>query len=291
MENRAQINSTGAGLGLVISNSIVQRLSPKDLIGQEDDCIKFNSKENVGTTFYFEVYNREENPDYEPFSPPANHSSSVCSEAIIDIQNIQELAREIPMQSNQMKEMAVPNRDTYRIQINTERALSRLSIPSVSKISCTCPKVLIVDDDAFNLTTLDQIIDKYGVTCHWAFNGEEAIEKIKSRQRNRCCSSCQQYKLVFLDIQMPILNGFETARVLRQMIKNNEIDELRIVACTAFVQESDEKEARAAGMDAFCTKPLVASTVREKLAKFKVIPKTSVYSTQQTSGRTRGSEP
>lgn len=254
--NRAEINSTGAGLGLVISNNLVQRLRPKELTGQEDDSIKFESTENVGSTFYFEVFNHEETSEYESSNPPITDSTgSIYSEARIKLRNLQELIRELPMKSNQAKEEFppsnienIPTSHTERIQINPDSPLiiPGLIAASQSKTSCTCSKVLIVDDDVFNLTALDQILlSRYGLSCDWAFNGKEAIEKIQSRQHSRCCAKCQQYRIIFLDIQMPVLNGYETVRLLRQMTTNLEIDDLKIVACTAFVQESDEKEAMA----------------------------------------------
>ena len=64
---------------------------------------------------------------------------------------------------------------------------------------------------------------------------------------------------------MPIMDGFETARRLREMEKKGEIDRIKIIACTAFVQESDEKAAREAGMDDFSTKPIKFAVIKEKL--------------------------
>jgi CheY-like chemotaxis protein len=124
---------------------------------------------------------------------------------------------------------------------------------------------LIVDDDTFNLTALDQILSKLNFTCDWALNGKEAIDKIKIRQLNRCGEACEQYKLMFLDCQMPILNGFETAKLLKRLMSDGEIDYLRIVGCSAFIQEADEKKARQAGMDDFCTKPINVKMIKEKI--------------------------
>ena len=84
-------------------------------------------------------------------------------------------------------------------------------VPQI-KMTCDCPQVLIVDDDVFNLTALSQILAKNAVGCHWAFHGKEAIEIVKYRQANRCGPQCQQYKAIFLDLSMLILNGFETAK-------------------------------------------------------------------------------
>ena len=59
--------------------------------------------------------------------------------------------------------------------------------------------------------------------------------------------------------------GFGTLRLLRLMIETGEIDDLRMIACTAFVRQEDEDKARAAGMDDFCTKPINIVGVKKKL--------------------------
>lgn len=70
---------------------------------------------------------------------------------------------------------------------------------------------------------------------------------------------------MFLDCQMPVLDGYETTKILKKMMNNYEIDVITIIACTAFVQKSDETKAREAGMDDFCTKPISLFVIKEKL--------------------------
>ena len=268
---RAFINSTGAGLGLLISNSLVQRLSPEDLPAKEMNIIRFESRVDEGTSFTFDVYNHEEKEgkvhhiNWE--SSPDEHS--VFSEQGLEMKNIEELSRP-PISfslGNRFSSQGLILRDSRSpnalIQLNTLGSL--MSIPSQAQINCRCPKVLIVDDDPFNLTALEQILNRLKIPCHWAFNGKEAIQKIETRQFNRCSASCKQYKIMFLDCNMPILDGFETARRLRQMEKRGEVDRIKIIACTAFVQQSDENAAREAGMDDFSTKPIKFAVIKEKL--------------------------
>ena len=65
---------------------------------------------------------------------------------------------------------------------------------------------------------------------------------------------------------MPVLDGFETAQILKKMIKHGEVEEIKIIACTAFVQNSDEARAKEAGMNDFCTKPINFHAIKEKLS-------------------------
>ena len=267
---RAFINSTGAGLGLLISNSLVQKLSPENLPFKESNIIRFESAVDEGTSFFFETYHHSgKNGQVQHIATDSSpDEKSICSEHGLDMKSIEELTRPLSFGlGDRYSSGGVILRDSksqglIRISTNID---TLMSIPSQPLINCKCPKVLIVDDDPFNLTALDQILKRLQIPCHWAFNGKEAIEKIKARQHNRCGASCKQYKIMFLDCNMPIMDGFETARRLRAMEKKGEIDRITIIACTAFVQQSDEDRAREAGMDDFSTKPIKFAVIKEKL--------------------------
>ena len=269
---KAFINSTGAGLGLLISNSLVQRLSPEDLPDKESNIIRFESKVDEGTSVFFEVFHHVEKEGKVQHvtweSSPDDRS--VFSEHGLEMRNVEELSRTpISLSLANRSSRGLILRDSKSpglIQLTTNNLIGTLmSIPSQIQLNCKCPRVLIVDDDPFNLTALEQILSRLKVSCDTAFNGKEAIEKIQIRQHNRCSLSCQQYKVMFLDCNMPVLDGFETARRIRAMEKGGEIDRIKIIACTAFVQQSDENAAREAGMDDFSTKPIKFEVIKEKL--------------------------
>ena len=91
------VNPTGAGLGLVISNNLVQRLSPNALSQTECKMIKFVSEENIGSTFYFEVYNCNDKPGglIEAFKLNSNEIMSIGSDTGLELLCLNELRREI----------------------------------------------------------------------------------------------------------------------------------------------------------------------------------------------------
>jgi DNA-binding NarL/FixJ family response regulator len=71
--------------------------------------------------------------------------------------------------------------------------------------ACECSQILIVDDIDMNRYVLKQIfMSKYGIHCDEATNGKEAIQLIKARSFQECCSS---YKIIIMDFEMPIMNG------------------------------------------------------------------------------------
>ena len=279
--DKITLNSTGVGLGLVISNNLVQRLNSeneKEEVKEEKISIQFESKSGVGSTFYFDIY---EHGDQQIHTPPiqnlpAEGSLVGVSEEDIDLPSAETHHRDVfpsiadscrlkratlnsicaqnPARLNEDKLISTKETQANDIQVTTDS-------------SCSCPKVLIVDDDPFNLTALEQHLNKLDIKCDWAFNGALAIEKIRKRQSLPCPSaSCSQYQVVFLDCNMPVMNGFEAARFLRKMIADGEINEMKIIACTAFVQQSELDEAKAAGVDDFCTKPVTFQMVKDVLS-------------------------
>jgi CheY-like chemotaxis protein len=76
--------------------------------------------------------------------------------------------------------------------------------------SCSCPQILIVDDNDFNSFTLKELINmSFKLESDTSLNGKEALERVRER---KCC----QYKLIFMDCMMPIMDGFEATREIRK---------------------------------------------------------------------------
>ncbi len=72
-----------------------------------------------------------------------------------------------------------------------------------------CNKILIVDDEPFNIIALRALLSIFGFTCDATFDGEQALQMIRDRQE----SSCQcRYSLILLDCNMPIMNGYDACR-------------------------------------------------------------------------------
>jgi CheY-like chemotaxis protein len=69
-----------------------------------------------------------------------------------------------------------------------------------------CSKVLIVDDEYFNIMSLEFLLKRFKTKTDYAFNGREALEKVHNKEVCKICGN-QGYILYFLDVNMPIMDG------------------------------------------------------------------------------------
>mmetsp|Transcript_1739 Transcript_1739/g.1599 ORF Transcript_1739/g.1599 Transcript_1739/m.1599 type:complete len:138 (+) Transcript_1739:2916-3329(+) len=85
---------------------------------------------------------------------------------------------------------------------------------SITQEICKCPEILIVDDDSFNIIALENILCSLGYSVESCFNGQEAVDAMTERSQNKCGRNCVGYKIIFLDCNMPIMDGYEAATTL-----------------------------------------------------------------------------
>ena len=128
--------------------------------------------------------------------------------------------------------------------------------------------ILIVDDDAFNILTLEMMLGSLGKKCDTAFNGKEAIEKLKKRKELIHLENGDFYKIVFMDYNMPIMNGIETAQQIQEMIHKHLIPDVPIIGCTAHTDVKDE--CILSGMKDCITKPINKDEIIKLLEKYEI---------------------
>jgi DNA-binding response OmpR family regulator len=117
------------------------------------------------------------------------------------------------------------------------------------------PKILIVDDEAHIRILLERTLIDFedeGVEILMAENGEEALELIKTEKPN----------LVFLDVMMPKMNGFDVCNAVKNELK---MDDVYIVMLTAKGQEYDKQKGTDVGADIYLTKPFDPDEIRDKV--------------------------
>lgn len=124
-------------------------------------------------------------------------------------------------------------------------------------------KIFIVDDTEDNLILLQAFLKGSGHELYFAENGEIAVDKYKSND----------FDLIFMDIQMPIKNGFEATLEIRQYERDNNLHPTPIVALSAYQQKSEIDKAIQAGCTEYLFKPIQKKTFIECLSKYHPKPK------------------
>ena len=109
--------------------------------------------------------------------------------------------------------------------------------------------VLIVEDNLVNQLILERMIARLGHRTHTAGNGKIAVEYLAKNEVD----------FIFMDCQMPVMDGLEATRQIRQLANKNKL--CPIVAVTANVLEQDRKDCLAAGMDDFLKKPINTKSI------------------------------
>jgi two-component system, sensor histidine kinase len=103
--------------------------------------------------------------------------------------------------------------------------------------------VLIVDDNNINVILLKHILETKGFSSSVATNGQEAVDQV----------SVREFDIVLMDLQMPVMDGYEAIKCIRE---NEKITQPRIVVVTAFIEDENREMAMSAGADAFVSKPI-----------------------------------
>ena len=116
-------------------------------------------------------------------------------------------------------------------------------------------KILLVEDNQVNQLVAGQIIENFGINYDIAENGSEALDKIINNNN---------YDLVIMDIQMPVMDGYEATRTLR----NKGFTNLIICGLSANAMKRDKKLAQQAGMDDYLTKPVDSNDMLAIFTKY-----------------------
>ena len=120
-------------------------------------------------------------------------------------------------------------------------------------------RILLVEDNELNREIASEILQMIGVEVEYAENGKIAVEKVLNAPANR-------YDLAFMDIQMPVMNGYEATAAIRGL--SGERGQLPIVAMTANAFAEDVQMAKNAGMNGHIAKPLDVKKLSEILKKW-----------------------
>ncbi|MGQ9556616.1 MAG: response regulator [Desulfurispora sp.] len=119
-------------------------------------------------------------------------------------------------------------------------------------------RILLVEDNPDNLLLFRTYLKEAPYEIETARNGQEAVEKVKS----------QQFNLVLMDMQMPVMDGYTATALIRRWEAVRGRPAVPIIALTAYALKEDEQKSRLAGCDDHITKPVKKKTLLETIARY-----------------------
>lgn len=122
---------------------------------------------------------------------------------------------------------------------------------------------LIVDDNSFNLMIAKNFAEILGYKVVTAVNGEKALQEAK-----KCSKAGNVIKVILMDCQMPVMDGFEATIKLREMMSRNEINTAPIIAITANDTDEDRAKCLKVGMSDHIAKPILLEKLKKSILKF-----------------------
>jgi CheY-like chemotaxis protein len=129
------------------------------------------------------------------------------------------------------------------------------SAKTVNKVKTkNTPVILVVDDDESNSLLLKTILEKSSFHCLLAYNGEEAVD---------ICIESPDVALVLMDLKMPVMDGYEATRRIKELRKS-----LPVIGVTAFAMTGDKVKALEAGCDEYLAKPVKSEVLMAVIRKY-----------------------
>lgn len=195
---------------------------------------------------------------FEPFEQGASHESQRRAGTGLGLSICRELAS--LMGGRIALESRIGEGSTFRLHLPLQVVASpSLPVPpTIHQATGDVRQVLLVEDDGIVAAVIRGLLERMGHAVRHAANGLEAMAELA---RSPC-------DLVLMDLDLPGLNGFQVARLIRQHETPGE--RVPIIAVTARTGGDDEARCRAAGMDGFLRKPLTGEQLAATLSAWSV---------------------
>lgn len=153
------------------------------------------------------------------------------------------------------RQASLYNAITGMINKPTEQFVSDIDKPPLPETNPIKPKILLTEDNPINQEVAAIMLESIGCEVEIAENGSEAVNALASTD----------FDLVFMDCQMPVMDGFEATRTIRSESRQHDIP---VVALTANAMEGDRELCIASGMDDYLSKPVNQSELQQAIEKW-----------------------
>lgn len=290
-ETNNTLNSQGVGLGLIISNKLTKQLNEQGLnidvesewekgsrfsfifdnhlVSAQDEVTESNRKTN-------KVVNDLKTLDYKFIYQIDNSTNSVINSILEEsFQKANSIAFISSLKLNSLKssinnKKKKNNRKSFFISEATSYKTSLMgSICEELKIEdmeeqlkqtfetkkCECPLALVLDDNDFNILALQGHLKRLEIKSDSALSTDEAMVKVRNLFESNSC--CRNYRYLFIDIEMPLKDGFVAINEINNFYAEKEVDGYVLIAVTAHNNGSDiVTKIREKGIEEVMFKPL-----------------------------------
>jgi PAS domain S-box-containing protein len=154
---------------------------------------------------------------------------------------------------------------TFKFTITFEKSALDYIPTTIQSNLTTLPEsldgvhILVAEDNDANRFVISRFLNKWKVSYDFAYNGQEAVQKVQEKH----------YDLIFMDLHMPILDGYEATKAIRALQDaNNYYKNLPIIALTASVLTSVKLKIESIGINEFLMKPFEPQTLYRIIAKY-----------------------
>ncbi|CAK91348.1 unnamed protein product (macronuclear) [Paramecium tetraurelia] len=276
------------GFGLILSQMLLRYLGPL----QNNDLIINSLGLGLGTTVQFRISNhvniydyyvktrknlKTHNqiltlPDLDEYNgllitiKSQTESKQILNKSLTSYTAIDEFMKIPDAQNHLVSELNqlytngwIDKTKNFKIQKSQEQKYQK----------CNCRTILSVDDEIFNQQSLTCILQKFNFEIETAYNGQQAIKMIE--QKKSCGQLCRKYLLILMDCQMPVLDGWQTTRILKQKFQQGQLKPIPIVGFTAFTSKSDLEQCKQVGMIEVLNKPLQVKKLKCIMEKLKLL--------------------
>ena len=281
--------STGIGLGLTVCQAIALLLGPKNTPG-----LHFKSKLNVGSRFSFLIENKQNEASTpvsfyktpslklvnknKEFRTPLKERDNIIK-SFNHLNRLQEENKKDSFEENSQffSEKRKTRGENITVPVNLfnksrselyELDLGTLKLPSPKPMEYDDPEILLVDDEPINILALEMLFKQIGKKVNKAYGAEEAIQLIDNKAAHSLEVPPKSYKLIFMDLNMPKVDGFAATLRIKDKIQKKVIQDIVIVACTAYPEQEYKQKCVDMGMKGFINKPVTKAKLIEVLKEF-----------------------
>ena len=230
-QSNENINKHGIGLGLAISQSLVINLNAH----RPDWEIKVKSQIGKGSNFYFPLL-------FVSDEIPPSHQE-------IDVKK----SFQQPLKLSSRQSFTEGKNKRESIYENLESKESEASFIQTYIKKPERVKILVVDDDQINLLVAKSFLQaspEFDFLVSSAINGSEAVDQVLHHQE-----AGEPFDVILMDCNMPIMDGFEAVKVIRERVLAGRLSNLNIIAVTANVGLADREKCLKVGFHDFLSKP------------------------------------